>query len=90
MRIGELDLRWVSPSPDGQFRMGIVLRRKNGAAPLRNRIRRQLREVVRLLPEPMQGVWIQWSFPPRRLESPTSLLRAQARQSLVDAGLAKP
>lgn len=67
--------------------MGITLRRKNGVAPLRNRIRRQLREVIRLQPTPIRGVWMEWSFPPRKLVTPTKILRAQARQTLVDAGL---
>jgi len=67
--------------------MGITLRRKNGVAPLRNRIRRQLREVVRLLPTPLTGVWIQWSFPPRKLVTPTRVIREQALQSLIQAGL---
>lgn len=69
--------------------MGITLRRKNGVAPLRNRIRRQLREVVRLLPTPISGVWIQWSFPPRKLVTPTKVIRDQAMQSLIQAGLVK-
>ncbi len=87
MRLGELELRWISPAPDGEFRMGITLRRKNGAAPLRNRIRRQLREIIRLQPKPLAGIWIQWSFPPRKLVTPTRILREQAMQSLIDAGL---
>ncbi len=67
--------------------MGVTLRRKNGVAPLRNRIRRQLRELVRLQPAPLQGIWIQWSFPPRKLLAPTRLLRQQAQEALVRAGL---
>lgn len=79
-------MRWIS-APDGEFRMGITLRRKNGVAPLRNRIRRQLREVIRLQPVPIRGIWMEWSFPPRKLVTPTRILRVQAQQTLVEAGL---
>jgi len=54
---------------------------------LRNRIRRQLREIVRLRREDLGAVWLQWSFPPRRLEAPTSLIRQNAQTALSQAGL---
>ena len=87
MRIGELELRWISPAPDGALRLAVSLRKKNGSAPLRNRIRRQLREIVRLKREDLGAVWLQWSFPPRRLEAPTSLIRQNAQTALSQAGL---
>jgi hypothetical protein len=70
--------------------MAVSVRKKNGSAPLRNRIRRQLREVVRHHRDALGKVWIQWSFPPRRLESPTSLVRQHALDSLVQANLVQP
>jgi len=70
--------------------MAVTVRKKNGSAPLRNRLRRQLREVVRQCKEELGGVWIRWSFPPRRLVSPTRLLRQNALDSLVQAKLVKP
>lgn len=90
IRIGELELRWVSPAPDGALRMAVTVRKKNGSAPLRNRIRRQLRELVRHRREELGGVWIRWSFPPRRLEAPTRIVRQNAMQSLIQAKLVKP
>jgi len=70
--------------------MAVSVRKKNGSAPLRNRIRRQLREIVRTHREALGEVWIQWSFPPRRLESPTRLVRQHALDSLVQAQLVQP
>ena len=83
-------MRWVCPAPDGALRMAVTVRKKNGSAPLRNRIRRQLRELVRHRKEELGGVWIRWSFPPRRLESPTRTVRQHAMQSLIQAKLVKP
>ena len=67
--------------------MAVSVRKKNGSAPLRNRIRRQLREIVRHHKDVLGNVWIQWSFPPRRLESTTRVVRQHALDSLVRAQL---
>jgi len=90
VRIGELELRWISPAPDGALRLAVSVRKKNGSAPLRNRIRRQLREIVRLRKDDLGAVWLQWSFPPRRLEAPTAKIRQDALDSLGRAGLVTP
>lgn len=70
--------------------MGVTLRRKNGPAPLRNRIRRQIREVVRLERHRLEAAWLWWSFPPARLKTPTRELRAAAIQALERSGLLRP
>jgi hypothetical protein len=70
--------------------MAVTVRKKNGSAPLRNRLRRQLREVVRQCREELGDVWIRWSFPPRRLVSTTRIVRQNALDSLVQAKLVKP
>jgi hypothetical protein len=67
--------------------MAVSVRKKNGSAPLRNRIRRQLREVVRNHKDALGQVWIQWSFQPRRLESTTRVVRQHALDSLIQAHL---
>jgi len=90
VRIGELELRWISPAPDGTLRLSVSVRKKNGTSPLRNRIRRQLREIVRIRRAELGSVWLQWSLPPRRLEAPTKLLRENALASLEQAGLVRP
>lgn len=90
MRIGELELRWIAPSPDGASRVGVAVRKKNGSAPLRNRIRRQLRELVRTQRAQLGSAWILWSFAPKPVQSPTAMVRDQAIQSLQQAGLLPP
>jgi hypothetical protein len=90
VRIGELELRWISPAPDGSLRLSVSVRKKNGTAPLRNRIKRQLREIVRLRRGELGTIWLQWSLPPKRLESSTVSLRESALASLERAGLVRP
>ncbi|MBK8802053.1 MAG: ribonuclease P protein component [Fibrobacteres bacterium] len=90
LRIGELELRWIVPSPDGTSRVGVAVRKKNGSAPLRNRIRRQLRELVRTQRSTIGSAWILWSFAPKPVLSPTAMVRDQALLSLQQAGLLPP
>lgn len=83
-------MRWLEPAPDAALRMAVVLSRKNGPAPLRNRIKRQLRELVRLERSSLKPVWILWTFTRARLGSKPRDLRVAARQLLQDAGILAP
>lgn len=69
------------------MRMAVRLRRKNGPAPLRNRIRRILRELLREHASTMPAAWMLWTFPPVRLKTPTRELRPLALRLLKRAGL---
>lgn len=69
------------------MRMAVRLRRKNGPAPLRNRIRRILRELLREHQSRMAPAWMLWNFPPTRLRTPTREIRAIALGLLKRAGL---
>lgn len=67
--------------------MAVRLRRKNGPAPLRNRIRRILRELLREQIVAMEPAWILWTFPPVRLKMPTREIRSKALSLMARAGL---
>jgi len=67
--------------------MAVRLRRKNGPAPLRNRIRRIFRELHRERAVDIGATWILWTFPPVRLRTPTREIRALGLGLLVKAGL---
>lgn len=82
-----MELRWIQPAPDGAQRMAVRLRRKNGPAPLRNRIRRILRELHREHAATIGDVWMLWNFPPVRVKMPTRDIRALGAKLLVQAGL---
>lgn len=69
------------------MRMAVRLRRKNGPAPLRNRIRRILREVLREHASRVPPAWMLWTFPPVRLSIPTREIRGKAIGLLMRAGL---
>lgn len=69
------------------MRMAVRLRRKNGPAPLRNRIRRILREVLREHASLIPPAWMLWTFPPVRLSTPTREIRGKAVGLLTRAGL---
>lgn len=69
--------------------MAVRLRRKNGPAPLRNRIRRILREVLREQVQAMEPAWMLWTFPPSRLQIPTRDIRSKALGLMRRAGLLK-
>lgn len=71
------------------MRMAVRLRRKNGPAPLRNRIRRILREVLREQAASMEPVWMLWTFPPIRLQTPTRDIRTKALDLMRRGGLLK-
>lgn len=90
VREGEMELRWIAPAPDRAQRMAVRLRRKNGPAPLRNRIRRILRELHRTHAIAIGEVWILWTFVPGRLRMPTRDLRETAERLLAKAGLLLP
>lgn len=90
VREGEMELRWIAPAPDHAQRMAVRLRRKNGPAPLRNRIRRILRELHREHATAIGGIWMLWTFVPGRLRMPTRDLRATAERLLSKAGLLAP
>jgi ribonuclease P protein component len=90
VREGEMELRWIAPAPDQAQRMAVRLRRKNGPAPLRNRIRRILRELHRARATAIGEVWMLWTFVPGRLRMPTRDLRATAERLLAKAGLLAP
>lgn len=85
-----MELRWIAPAPDQAQRMAVRLRRKNGPAPLRNRIRRILRELHRAHAIAIGGVWLLWTFTPGRLRMPTRDLHATAERLLAKAGLLTP
>jgi ribonuclease P protein component len=87
VRDGELELRVLRPAPDGAMRMAVRLRRKNGPAPLRNRIRRILRDVLREHAQAMEPAWMLWTFPPSRLQIPTRDIRSKALDLMHRAGL---
>jgi len=87
VREGEMELRWIQPAPDGFQRMAVRLRRKNGPAPLRNRIRRILRELHREHAAAIGEVWMLWNFPPVRVKMPTRDIRALGSRLLAQAGL---
>jgi hypothetical protein len=67
--------------------LAVSVRKRNGTAPLRNRLRRQLRELARSRRDELGAVWLHWSFPPRKLGSPTAELRSAAMELLRRAGL---
>lgn len=90
VREGEMELRWVAPAPDQAQRMAVRLRRKNGPAPLRNRIRRILRELHREHAIAIGEIWMLWTFVPGRLRMPTRDLRETAGRLLAKAGLLAP
>jgi ribonuclease P protein component len=83
---GEIELRILAPAPDGQHRMAVRLKRKNGDAPFRNRVRRQLRELLRATRTDMAPAWILWSFPSSRLTRRPRELKDDARSCLLQAG----
>ena len=89
-KCGEMELRVLVPAPDGAHRMAVRLKSKNGSAPFRNRVRRQLRELLRANRESMAPAWILWSFPSARMKRSTRELQEDARTCLALSGILKP
>lgn len=89
LREGELELKWIAKAPDGLQHMAVRLKRKVGSAPLRNRVRRILRELHREKASEIGPVWMLWSFPAGRLRMPTREIRFVAEALLVKAGLVR-
>lgn len=87
LREGELELKWIAKAPDGLQHMAVRLKRKVGSAPLRNRIRRVLRELHREKAAEIGAVWMLWSLPSGSLRMPTRAIRPLAEGILVKAGL---
>ncbi len=88
-RTPEIELKILVPAPDGQHRMVVRLKRKNGTAPFRNRVRRQLRELLRATRNDMAPAWLLWSFPTAELKRRPREIREDARQCLIDSGAMK-
>jgi ribonuclease P protein component len=86
-KCGEMDLRVMVPAPDGKPRMAVRLKSKNGSAPFRNRVRRQLRELLRATRDSMTPAWILWSFPSARMKRSTKELREDAKSCLTLSGI---
>lgn len=86
-KCGEMDLRVLNPAPDGAHRMAVRLKSKNGPAPFRNRVRRQLRELLRAHRGVMPPVWLLWSFPSARMKKSTRELRQDAHACMTQSGI---
>jgi ribonuclease P protein component len=86
-KVGEMDLRVLVPAPDGAHRMAVRLKSKNGPAPFRNRVRRQLRELLRAHRTSMPSAWMLWSFPSARMKRSTKELREDAQRCMILSGI---
>jgi ribonuclease P protein component len=71
----------------GQSRLGFIIRKKVGDAPMRNSIRRTLRQCfVDALPVLREGSWIVFDVPERASQFRRAELRAQADAFLATVG----
>jgi ribonuclease P protein component len=88
LRSAPLTLRIAHVAPD-RTRVGFIIRKKIGNAPLRNAIRRMLRACfVEVLPTLPEGTWLIFDVPDRAAGFRRSELRAQAMTLLAAAGKA--
>lgn len=86
LRSAPLTLRYARCEPD-HSRVGFIIRKKIGNAPLRNAIRRVLRACfAEALPALPQGTWIVFDVPERAAGFRRAELRAQAKALLAAAG----
>lgn len=78
LRSAPLTLRYLRGEA-GQSRLGFIIRKKVGNAPMRNSIRRTLRQCfVDALPALREGAWIVFDVPERASQFHRGELRAQA------------
>lgn len=78
LRSAPLTLRYLRGEA-GQSRLGFIIRKKVGDAPMRNSIRRTLRQCfVDALPALREGAWIVFDVPERASQFRRAELRAQA------------
>jgi ribonuclease P protein component len=86
LRSAPLTLRYLRGAA-GPSRVGFILRKKVGDAPMRNSIRRTLRQCfVEALPGIREGAWIVFDVPERASQFRRGELRAQAQAFLAAVG----
>lgn len=82
LRSAPLTVRYAHFAPDCT-RVGFIIRKKSGNAPLRNAIRRVLRQCfVEALPSLSEGTWVVFDVPERASRFTRTEMRAQAQQML--------
>ncbi len=88
LRSAPLTLRFAHVVPD-RTRVGFIIRKKIGNAPLRNAIRRMLRACfVEALPKLPEGTWVIFDVPDKAAGCRREELRAQAMTLLAAIGKA--
>jgi ribonuclease P protein component len=82
LRSAPLTVRYARCAPE-RSRVGFIIRKKIGNAPLRNAIRRMLRQCfVEALPGLAEGTWVIFDVPEKASRCTRAEMRAQARSLL--------
>jgi ribonuclease P protein component len=89
LRSAPLTVRFARKDPD-RTRVGFIIRKKVGDAPMRNAIRRVLRQCfVDALPRLAEGTWIVFDVPEKAAQFRRTELRDQAISLLGKVGEAR-
>ena len=83
LRSAPLTVRFARLAPE-RTRVGFIIRKRSGNAPLRNAIRRVLRQCFfEALPSLSEGTWVVFDVPERASRFSRTEMRAQAMQLLA-------
>jgi ribonuclease P protein component len=83
LRSAPLTVRFARLAPE-RTRVGFIIRKRSGNAPLRNAIRRILRQCFfEALPSLSEGTWVVFDVPERASRFSRTEMRSQARQLLA-------
>jgi len=83
LRSAPLTVRFTRLAPE-RTRVGFIIRKRSGNAPLRNAIRRILRQCFfEALPSLSEGTWVVFDVPERASRFSRTEMRAQAKQLLA-------
>jgi ribonuclease P protein component len=83
LRSAPLTVRYARLAPE-RTRVGFIIRKRSGNAPLRNAIRRMLRQCFfEALPSISEGTWVVFDVPERASRFSRAEMRAQAKGLLA-------
>lgn len=87
LRSAPLTVRFAPPAPDDRTRVGFIIRKQVGNAPLRNAIRRVLRQCfLDALPSLPEGTWVVFDVPARPARARRAEMRSEAARLLAEVG----
>lgn len=90
LRSAPLTLRFAQAAPEDRTRVGFIIRKQVGNAPLRNAIRRVLRQCfAQALPSLPEGTWVVFDIPARAAQASRGEMRAEAARLLAAVGKGK-